>query len=104
MCRTQLPGGRLFMRSHRPGALTLAPLVLILAACSGPPPPPPAAAPRPDPWPQLATRFIEDYFKANPSFAVQSGRHDFDGQMEDLSAEAIAAEVARLKRSRAEIV
>ena len=39
----------------------------------------------------IAARFIEDYFKANPFFAVQAGRHEFDGQMPDLSAGGIAA-------------
>jgi hypothetical protein len=89
------------MRPYRFGAL--APLALLLTACGGPPAPAVPAPPAADPWPQLAARFIEEYFKANPSFAVQSGRHEYDGQMSDLSAAGIAAEVARLKRVRAEI-
>jgi hypothetical protein len=68
-----------------------------LAACGGPPAPPAARA---DPWPEFSARFIEDYFKANPFFAVQAGRHEFDGQMPDLSAAGIAREVARLKAVR----
>jgi len=56
-------------------------------------------APR-DPWPGFAANFVEDYFKANPFFAVQAGRHEFDGQMSDWSAAAIAAEVARLQKLR----
>jgi hypothetical protein len=44
-------------------------------------------------WPQFAARFIEDYFRAQPFFAVQAGKHEFDGQMPDLSADGIAAEV-----------
>jgi hypothetical protein len=73
--------------------------VWIVAACSGPSPAPPAAA---DPWPGYAAHFIADYFTANPFFAVQAGRHEFDGQMPDLSAAGIAREVARLKQVRAE--
>ena len=81
-------------------------LALALGACSGPAPPPApattAAAGKPDPWPQYAARFIEDYFRAEPFFAVQAGRHEFDGQMPDWSADALAAEAARLKKMRAE--
>jgi uncharacterized protein (DUF885 family) len=85
----------------------LAAALITLGACSGPAPTPPAAAPStaaaaPDPWPQFAAHFLEAYFKANPYFAVQAGRHEFDGQMPDLSAAGIAAEVALLKRLRAE--
>jgi hypothetical protein len=75
-----------------------------LCACSAPAPTPPpsvATAP-PDPWPAFSARFLTDYFKANPYFAVQAGRHEFDGQMPDLSAAGIAAEVTLLKRLRAE--
>jgi len=83
------------------------PLFLMLCACGGPPASaPPAAAkppPAPDPWPQFAARFIEDYLRANPLFAVQAGRHEYDGQMADFSAAGIAAEVARLNKERAEV-
>jgi hypothetical protein len=79
-----------------------------LAACSREPAPLSAPAAAPDPhaaaqaaWTQYAARFIEDYFKANPFFAVQSGRHEFDGRMDDLSAAAIGKEVERLKGTRA---
>jgi hypothetical protein len=88
-----------------PRAAGLAAVLLIgLAACSGPPAsaPPVAQAAAPDRWPEFATRFVEDYFKANPFFAVQAGRHEFDGQMEDLSAAGIASEVARLRKLRGE--
>src|SRR5271155_4198107 len=77
---------------------------ITLSACSAPTPTPPpsvATAP-PDPWPQFSAHFLADYFKANPYFAVGAGRHEFDGQMPDLSAAGIAAEVALLKRLRAE--
>ena len=75
--------------------------LLALSACGGsvaPPAPPPAT----DNWPQFTARFLEAYFHADPFFAVQAGRHEFDGQMPDLSAAGIAAEVAMLKRMRAE--
>jgi len=75
-----------------------------LGACARAPAPPPAAAAAPaaDPWPQFSARFVEEYFEANPSFAVAAGRHEFDGRMPDLSAAGIAAEIGRLKQWRAE--
>jgi Bacterial protein of unknown function (DUF885) len=92
-------------RSFRAFTLTLG--LAALCACSGPPAPAPTAAPAAAPpaarsgWPEFAARFIEDYFRAQPFFAVQAGRHEFDGQMPDLSGAGIAAEVARLHRMRA---
>jgi hypothetical protein len=69
----------------------------------------PLPRPAPDPhaavqaaWTQYAARFIEDYFKLDPFFAVQSGRHEFDGQMTDLSAEALAKQVEWLNKTRGE--
>lgn len=53
-------------------------------------------------WDSYANTFVEDYFRARPMFAVEAGRHEFDGDMPDLSAAGIAKEVARLKKCRAE--
>ena len=83
--------------------LTLVALTFFIAACSGPATPPQAAA---SPaaragWAEFAAAFIEGYFKGNPFFAVQAGRHEFDGQMPDLSAAGIAAKVAWLQKERA---
>ena len=50
-------------------------------------------------WPSFVNNFIEARFKANPSFAVVQGRHEYDGQIDDLSEQAIAAEVSRLKQA-----
>ena len=79
-----------------------------LSACSQQPAPPPAQ-PAPDPhaavqaaWSGYAGRFIEDYFKLDPFFAVQNGRHEFDGQMTDFSAEALAKKIDWLKKTRTE--
>jgi Bacterial protein of unknown function (DUF885) len=84
-------------------------LSLALSACgssSAPAPTPtaanPPAAATPDRWPEFAARFIEGYLRANPYFAVQAGRHEFDGQMSDWSAGGISAEVARLHAMRTE--
>ena len=90
------------MRTSKWRAAVLAALLTgTLAACGGPPAPAPLPAKAAsDGWPEFASRFIEDYFKANPFFAVQAGRHEFDGRMPDLSAAGIAAEVARLRQAR----
>ena len=53
-------------------------------------------------WPRFVNNFIEASFKANPGFAVQQGRHEFDGQITDLSREGISAEVDRLKKAIAD--
>lgn len=51
-------------------------------------------------WSEFVDRYIEDFFATHPGFAVVQGRHEFDGQIQDWSAEGIAGEIARLKRVR----
>src|SRR5277367_3356520 len=74
-------------------------LLCCLTACSAPAA---AVAAPADPWPEFSARFLEEYFRANPFFAAEAGRHEFDGQMPDLSAAGIAAEVALLERLRSQ--
>ena len=50
-------------------------------------------------WPAFVNGFIEAGFRANPGFAVGQGRHEFDGQIADLSQAGIDAELARLKKA-----
>ena len=50
-------------------------------------------------WPSFVKQFLEASFRANPGFAVQQGRHEFDGQIADLSDAAITTEVTRLKKA-----
>jgi hypothetical protein len=70
---------------------------------SVPPPPDPAATARAA-WDEFAASFIESYLRSHPFFAVQAGRHEFDGQMADWSATGFHKEIERLKqlRTRAE--
>jgi len=79
---------------------------LMLNACTREPEksatPAPVAAARPD-WPAFTAAFIEQRFKADPSFAVQSGRHEFDGQMPDWSRAGIDADVAQLRTTLDEL-
>ena len=86
---------------------TVAAVVIAAAGCSRQAPPTPASPPRPDPaatarsaWNEFAPAFIEGYFKSHPFFAVQAGRHEFDGQMSDWSAAGFQKEVDRLKQMR----
>jgi hypothetical protein len=51
-------------------------------------------------WSQFVEQFTESYFEAHPDFAVQSGRHEFDGQLRDTSRAGLAAEVQRLRAQR----
>ncbi|HEX3951861.1 MAG TPA: DUF885 domain-containing protein [Steroidobacteraceae bacterium] len=78
---------------------TLLGALLFIAGC-GQSAPPPAKAKEPSAasqtWIKLSNAFIEDYMLAQPAFAVQAGRHEFDGQLPDLSAHGIKREIARL--------
>jgi hypothetical protein len=61
--------------------------------------PAPAAAAQPTPgWDAFRDEYIEAFVKAHPVFAVRQGRHEFDGQLPDWSAEGIAAEIQRMQR------
>jgi hypothetical protein len=47
-------------------------------------------------WDAYVARFLRDYFVAHPDFAVQAGKHQFDGQMPDWSEGGLKREIARL--------
>lgn len=78
-------------------------LCLLAAACERSTPPPESApapatrsvAPAPS-WDAFVDEYIEGFLKAHPAQAVTAGRHEFDGQLPDWSAEGIAAEIERL--------
>lgn len=66
--------------------------------------PPAVTAPAPEavavrPWQAFTDRFLEDYFRLNPSFAVYQGRHEYDGVLADWSVDGIAARIAFLKNA-----
>jgi uncharacterized protein (DUF885 family) len=54
-------------------------------------------------WDKLTASFIQSYFDAQPFFAAQSGRHEYDGQLPDLSSHGIKREIARLHDERDQI-
>lgn len=65
---------------------------------------PPAGAAKADAgWPAFVDSFIEARFKADPYFAVQAGRHEFDGKMPDWSRAALDADVGELRKFAGEL-
>jgi hypothetical protein len=88
--------------------LSSAALILFATGCTKEPTPsaaPPAASatePAADAtWSAFAAGYIEARMKADPYFAVQAGRHEFDGQMPDWSRAAIEADIAANRASLA---
>ncbi len=51
-------------------------------------------------WVSFRNGYIEEFFKAHPTFAVRAGKHDYDGQLPDWSAAGITAEIKRLHDAR----
>jgi hypothetical protein len=92
-------------KSLKVGAVLSCALLLVLTACNQPPPPPKpkGSSAASAAWLKQSNHFIEDYMLARPSFAVQAGRHEFDGQLPDLSAHGIKREIARLHDQRDQI-
>ncbi|HWN69129.1 MAG TPA: DUF885 domain-containing protein [Haliangium sp.] len=91
--------------------LTAAALALAMAGCRSSETRPALVPPAPAPpvpavvsaaetdWHTFVDTFIEETLTARPGFAVKLGRHEFDGRVADLSAEGLAAEVARLQQA-----
>ena len=73
---------------------------LALAACSRPDSSTGSTANSPADWVTTRDALIEEYLRAQPAFAVYQGRHEFDGQLPDWSAEGLAAESKRLHAAR----
>ncbi|MFL6375769.1 MAG: DUF885 domain-containing protein [Pyrinomonadaceae bacterium] len=51
-------------------------------------------------WDGYVAKFLDDYFAANPPFAVAQGKHEYDGKFPDWSDDGIKKEIARLKGER----
>jgi uncharacterized protein (DUF885 family) len=54
-------------------------------------------------WDADVAQFIAGHFAANPVTAVYAGRHEFDGQLPDLSEAALRQDLARVEAARARI-
>jgi len=92
-------------KSLNMGAALSVVLLFAVAACNQAPPPARSKGPSPasQAWDKLTKAYIEDYMLAQPSFAAQAGRHEFDGQLPDVSAHGIKREIARLHEARDQI-
>jgi hypothetical protein len=91
------------MRSLRPTAAVALALLLGCGACESAAqkaPAPAGSAQASMEWPVFVEGFLATYFEANPAFAVNQGRHEFDGRLPDWSADGLQSEVARLRLSR----
>ncbi len=51
-------------------------------------------------WDAYVEQFLRDYFVARPDFAVESGKHEFDGRLPDWSEDGLRREIARLHAER----
>lgn len=76
---------------------------MLLTSCGRkdvPPPDADVAALTQEQWVSFRDGYIEEFFKAHPSFAVRAGKHEYDGQLPDWTATGIAAEIKRLHDAR----
>jgi uncharacterized protein (DUF885 family) len=74
-----------------------------LTGCNQSPPAtvaPKGPSPASQEWAKLTAGFIQSYLEAQPFFAAQAGRHEFDGQLPDVSNHGIRREIARLHDQR----
>jgi hypothetical protein len=93
-------------RTLAKGAVLSGTLAFIVSGCgqSAPPPPKPKGpSAASEAWLKLSKAFIENYMQAQPAFAAQAGRHEFDGQLPDVSAHGLKREIARLHDERDQI-
>ena len=61
---------------------------------------PACAKPQLTAWDSFVNDFIEGYFKLQPAFAVNTGRHEFDGKLPNWSPEGIRKNVEWLESQR----
>jgi Bacterial protein of unknown function (DUF885) len=88
---------------HIVGAIAML-LVVLVCGCEATPAPPTGSAPQTGSaeWAKRLHQFEEGYFALNPPFAVQQGRHEYDGRLPDWSAAGIRAAVQWLHAQRAQ--
>jgi hypothetical protein len=54
------------------------------------------------PWADFAATTVAEYYRRNPEQAVNAGLHQYDGQMRDLSPDAIAGYLSWVRKIRSE--
>jgi uncharacterized protein (DUF885 family) len=55
-------------------------------------------------WGSYMTGFLAGYFPVNPSFAVNQGKHEFDGKLPDWSPEGLKAQIDYRRKAIADAV
>src|SRR5687768_6953212 len=74
----------------RPLLAAASAFALLLGGCASTGPEETAAQARPSAWSEFSQKFIDGYFRVSPAFAVNQGRHEFDGQLPDWSETGLA--------------
>lgn len=82
------------------GGAAMAGALLVLAACSAEKAPQSAGAAAN--WTEFRDQFLAGYFPLNPNFAVYQGKHEFDGQLPDWSADGLQKQIAFLEKTIAD--
>ena len=78
------------LRAKSPGLIAaLALASAAISGCGGEAPEREAPAVTESAWEEFTGEFIEDLFAAEPTRAVWAGRHEFDGQLQDVTPQAI---------------
>ncbi len=93
-------------KSPKVGAALLGVVFLCLAACGQKPPAagaPKGPSPASQEWNKVSGAFIQSYFDSQPAFAANSGRHEYDGQLPDLSNHGLRRQIALLHDERKQI-
>ena len=93
-----IPSIRSLRARTLPGvALTLASSLALVSSCAEPP------ATKATTFAAFVDRYLDDFTRRHPSIAAGNGLHSADSTLDDFSADAIAREIADLKRDQAEL-
>jgi len=55
------------------------------------------------PWAEFAATTVAAYFRLNPERAVNAGLHQYDGQISDITLDAVAEYLVWVKKTRGEV-
>lgn len=84
----------------KPNLIVAVLATLLFAACepSPPMPPEPPAPPSPSAWAEFRESFLQEYLAANPTRAIDLGKHEYDGQLPEHDEAGQAAYAEKLDR------
>jgi len=74
----------------RPLLAAASAFALLLGGCASTGSEPESVAASPTAWAAFSQSFIDGYFRISPAFAVNQGRHEYDGQLPDWSETGLA--------------